>query len=609
MSTKATQVSTGDFAKGYLRAAMVSTLLNLGEPAALKDIAARFHVPGSDMTVIRYTLVSNSQLFVQSDRKWGLSIGFEDSSRPMTYLLDHLLQFCGQPVRLNAVIIPMAKVYQRPADILAESMQRLIGNYYFHTSDGRVGIKDWLFQVDQDGTDEDMAFTNFVDYAAAEKMRSKKAKIRYDGTDESVLALLDAAEGPVSVRTLAYLNWRHDPKAFNSLACFEHLMSIQGAVVIPAFEPGCDVSVPHLASNELAASWIDSLKPEMDAVNAQMAEQMAEPLALSEEGVGTIIAYINQQGSVVDASEIVTNLYERTSIDSTYKQDIKTVCRVLQASDGVLWVGGSRFAPETIFPVYTDSIPDSLTFPVVHFYDEDSGEELEVDLKDEGFLGTLKSDIMDPVVLDVLDEENDEYIIVPEPTTISCVLKMRHKELGTFPLCQIPKGFFAGGPQKQLLTFIDGQTEKWYDIYLNHTTRLLYGLFEFYMQREAPSGATFEISKTETTGVYRLNWTDAIDSRVHLSQNRVEALYSYAANIHGEATFDVICKVLTDNRRGLEFAGVLAEVNVIRQTTRRRVASVLSAFPAFYQRGGMWHLDESKRDQGIDKARRKYIIK
>lgn len=609
MSTKATQVSTGDFAKGYLRAAMVSTLLNLGEPAALKDIASGFHVPGSDMTVIRYTLVTNGQLFVQSDRKWGLSIGFEDSSRPMTYLLDHLLQFCGQPVRLNAVIIPLAKVYQRPADILSESLHRLIGNYYFHTSDGRVGIKNWLLQVDEEGNDEDVAFVNFVDHAAAEKMRSKKAKLHYDGTDGSMLALLDAAEGPISVRTLAYLCWRNDPKNFSSLQCFEHLMSLQGAVVIPSFEPGCDVSVPHLASNGMASTWIESLKPEMDVVNAQMAEQMAEPLALNEEAVQAIVAYVNQQGCVIDASEIVGNLFERTSIDSTYKQDVKTVCRVLQASDGVLWVGGSRFAPENIFPVYTDSIPDSLTFPVVHFYDEDSGEELEVDLKDEGFLGTLKSDIMDPVVLDVLDEENDEYVIVPEPNTIGCVLKMRHKELGTFPLCQVPKGFFAGGPQKQLLSFIDGQTEKCYDIYLNHTTRLLYGLFEFYMQRDVPSGATFQISKTEATGVYRITWVDDIDQRVYLTQNRVEALYSYASNSQGEATFDVICKVLTDNRRGLEFAGVLAEVNVIRQTTRRRVASVLSAFPAFYQRGGMWHLDESKHDQGIDKARRKYIIK
>ncbi len=609
MSTKATQVSTGDFAKGYLRAAMVSTLLNLGEPAALKQIASGFHVPGSDMTIIRYTLITNGQLFVQSDRKWGLSIGFEDSSRPMTYLLDHLLQFCGQPVRLDAIITPLAKVYQRPAEVLRDSIHRLIGSYYFQTSDGKVGIKSWLLEADSDSTPEDIAFVNFVDYEMAEKLRSKKAKVRFDGSDESVIAILDAAEGPVSIRTLAYLYWREQPDTFDALKCFEHIIELASAVVIPSFEPGCEICVPHLSSNSIAEQWIASLKPEMDEVNAQMAEQMAEPLALSEENVQTIIKYINEQNDVIDASEIVTNVFERTSVDSTFKQDVKTVCRVLQASDGVLWVGGSRFAPENIFPAYTDSIPDSLTFPVVHFYDEDSGEELEVDLKDDGFLGTLKSDIMDPVVQDVLDEEGDDYVIVPEPTTITCVIKMRHKELGTFPLCQVPKGFFAGGPQKQLLTFVDAASGKSYDIYLNHSTRLLYGLFDFYMQKDVPSGATFQLSRTDATGVYQIEWLNDIDQRVHLSQNRADALYGYASNSQGEATFDIICRVLTDTRRGLEFAGVLAEVNVIRQTTRRRVASVLSAFPAFYQRGGMWHLDESKRDQGIDKARRKYIIK
>ncbi|MEJ5253624.1 MAG: hypothetical protein WHX60_17235, partial [Armatimonadota bacterium] len=75
------------------------------------------------------------------------------------------------------------------------------------------------------------------------------------------------------------------------------------------------------------------------------------------------------------------------------------------------------------------------------------------------------------------------------------------------------------------------------------------------------------------------------------------------------STFDIICEILSTHRGGMEFLNILSEVNVIRRTRRRRVASVLSAFQAFYLRNRLWHLDEKKRDAGIDRTKRKHIRK
>ena len=53
-----------------------------------------------------------------------------------------------------------------------------------------------------------------------------------------------------------------------------------------------------------------------------------------------------------------------------------------------------------------------------------------------------------------------------------------------------------------------------------------------------------------------------------------------------------------------------AEVNVIRRTTRRVVASNLASYHAFYQRppgSDVWIFDERKVTQGRKKTKRKYL--
>ena len=56
---------------------------------------------------------------------------------------------------------------------------------------------------------------------------------------------------------------------------------------------------------------------------------------------------------------------------------------------------------------------------------------------------------------------------------------------------------------------------------------------------------------------------------------------------------------------------ILAEVNVVRRSSRRLVASLLSSYQCFYQRSGspVWHYDAKKLDQGFDKTKKKFVKK
>jgi len=313
---------------------------------------------------------------------------------------------------------------------------------------------------------------------------------------------------------------------------------------------------------------------------------------------------------LVNAEALARRFFDLTPSDPTYANDLATIVESLKQDLRVTWLGGTRFVNPQNLPPYLFAVPESLSFPEVQFYSEE-GEPLEIDLEDEGLSGTLRSDILHPLAQDVGDEEGEGPIIFPIPQSVQCVVKARHKDIGTFPLCQIPQGFFQPEPKFQQVTFVDEATGQQYpEVYVNHELRLIFGLLDWYATREAVSGLVFTLTRTEDPLVFTVRWEDVIDQRVHISRTRYEELLDMSTRMaQTYPTFDIICEILSTHRGGMDFLSILGEVNVIRRTKRRRVASVLSAFQAFYLRGGVWHLDEKKRDAGIDRAKRKHIRK
>ncbi len=70
-------------------------------------------------------------------------------------------------------------------------------------------------------------------------------------------------------------------------------------------------------------------------------------------------------------------------------------------------------------------------------------------------------------------------------------------------------------------------------------------------------------------------------------------------------------RLMPYHRKGVPYVTLFTEVNLVRRTNRRLVASILSSYYAFYQRAkaALWYFDEKKVDQGFKKAKRKYVRK
>ncbi|MER3472910.1 MAG: hypothetical protein C4335_02500 [Armatimonadota bacterium] len=606
MSNPATAPEIETLAQAYLRATVANALLRFTEPAKMLELHDACGLPAMDMDILRYVLGSNSDIFTSTERRWTVAARFEDRSRPVHALVESLLRHTGQPIALESLAYLLADIYQRSPHSMAVVIYRLSETHFFRLPGNRIGLRDWLLRTDYDSV-ADVAFYNYIDLAAAQELLDKHPS--FEGSPQSVLTLVEDVGAPLSSRFVAFLQWLRDPESFDAVKAYQNLLNAEGLVSVPLKERDVLEPVTHWASAKWVPQWIDTIRPKAKQMAGVLAQLMAEPLVLSVEDVEGMVQRVLQSPKVVTAEELAQRFFDLTPSDPTYANDLDTITQSLRQDARIMWLGGTRFVNPQNLPPYLFEVPESLRFPEVQFYTEE-GEPLEIDLEDEGLSGTLRSDIMDPVAQDVGDEEEEKLTIFPIPESVQCVVKARHKEIGTFPLCQIPQGFFQAEPDFQQITLIDETTgERYTEVYVNQTERLIYGLLDWYATRDAVSGLIFTLTRTEHPFVFKVRWEETLDQRVHLSRSRYEELLDMSTRmVQTYSTFDIICEILS-HRGGMEFLNILSEVNVIRRTRRRRVASVLSAFQAFYLRGGLWHLDERKRDAGIDRTKRKHIRK
>jgi len=227
----------------------------------------------------------------------------------------------------------------------------------------------------------------------------------------------------------------------------------------------------------------------------------------------------------------------------------------------------------------------------------------------EGLNSSLRKLLQHPLALDVEDEDI-QPALKNQPDSIRLVMKSIHRELGTFPLAQLPTGWISDEPKVQETIFVDGSGKE-LQVWVNNETRLMYGLIDWWLDQPIESGAVFTLTRTPELNVFDFAYLDQPDPVVYISTQRMEELRTLGAEAEGKSTLDLLIEVMSHWPKGADYLTVLAEINVARRTSRRLVASLLSSYQCFYQRSGspVWHFDSKKVEQGFDKSKKKFIKK
>jgi hypothetical protein len=557
-----------------------------------------------DLKLARVALTTNPHI-TAVDRRWTLWTRFLDTRSTVDSNIHRILATYGQPMHLNHLARELSAVYGRPAEIYEEMLDRLAnsGARYARIGENYIIPVEWLLDTQIEAEDE-VLYENFLDDADVFPFEKAAKSAGLNGSDPATYAaFLDAAGVPVKARALQFLIWKHDKAGFDAAEVYAGLFLESGAV--PLTE---EQWVGPALAQKLSAHFVALAEQEVSENAEVEAQEAAQPLTVGDEEREQLVEIVLEGDQTVLASELLEQVFDVTPDYRTYSEDLQSVIDALASDDRVVWVGSERFRPQGTIPAYVFSVPGILEIPTQTFLDLE-GNPIDQLLEDDGLDGGLEREILNPLAQDVLDEEPVPPADPNPPSNARAVIKYHHKQIGTMPMCQFPSGFFPAEPEILETEFIlpTGQRAQ---VWVNNRTRLLYGLIDWFLMIPIDSGATFTLER-QTPERYIINYNDESEPTMFVSRNRVNELLALQERADNEAlpTFEIMREIMEHYRKGIEFITLLTEVNIVRRASRRMVASLLSEYHCYFQRGGAWVYDPKKLPQGFDKSKRKYLVK
>lgn len=591
------------FAREYADRLILAQLAQLQSVVKLSEIADRLQDQGIGLAAVRALLASNPTKFAYNERRWVPAARLEGLGRPLAEQARLTVERFGGPMPLEWVL---SEIQLTTPHATEDAVRRACKTGPLAmTADEKVFLKNWCFAAD----DETPAAAYAREGVDAAEVAAVQAKLKgFNWREQGAVAKALAQVAPVSPKVLGAVAWLElNPQNPFSHQFYSWISFGQELFAVPGYEynPGGLLS-PEVDTKK----WINTAIKVADKLAPTVEIEDAAPIEVKSDDVERMVKKIVGSEQSITITRLLEEFYEITPSVKTYPDDFANVKTALNGRSEVLWVGGDRFNKPSVVPELVQSVPEIFQFSYTEIKDEE-GDYVDSELNDDGLSSTLRKLINHPLAMDVLDED-----LMPQskqlPETIRCVLKPIHRELGTFPLCQIPTGWLEAEPKFQELILINREGSE-LQVWANMEARLMFGLIDWFFEQPVESGAVFSLTRTPRANVFEFEWLDQTDPVVFITTQRMEELRDLQARSEeaGMSTYEVLREVMSHWPKGADFLTLLWEINVVRRVSRRLVASLLSSYACFYQRSGspVWHYDSKKVEQGFDKTKRKFIVR
>jgi hypothetical protein len=570
----------------------------------LGELAERLSNSGIGLATVRSLLASNPERFAYHERKWIPAARLEGQGRPFAESIAIVLDRFGGPMAMAMLVAEIARIHGISDDAAASKIRRILASdQAFVVSGDLVALSKWTFVAKDERLPRALGLNAVTEEDLAEA-KAKLADFDFRSAESVAAALKKAVPMPLKLFgavAFATLN-KPDPRSvlmYDYRTVFAQVLAVPGYVLAPD-----GVLYPQ----EDSKKWINTAIRIAERLAPTVEVEDAAPIEIKPEDVDRLVQRVLGSEQTTTAIRLLEEFYEITPGTKTFPDDLVNMMAVLRDQSPIQWVGGDRFRPKGDVPEYILEVPEPFQFVRSEAKDEE-GEYIDVELNDDGLSSSLRKLLVHPLALDVLDED-----IQPAPKTmpeqVRLVLKSIHRELGTFPMAQIPTGWLEAKPTLQEVIVMDASGRE-LQIWANHDARLLYGFIDWWYEQPIESGAVFTLTKTSRPNVLEFEWMDQPDPVVYISAARMEELRNLGAAAEGKTTLDLLIEVMQHWPKGADYLTVLAEINVVRRSSRRLIASLLSSYQCFYQRSGspVWHFDQKKVELGFDKTKRKFVKK
>ncbi len=609
-SKKKTDKQRASYAVRYLEDMIFEIMLNSGLPAKSRELAAALESTVKLHPKFIRKVLYESPRFVMEETRWNLSLRVA-SHLTFEGSIEHTLADYGKPMPSQAIQNEMAMIHRRSVEFFDDLLLEMLTTRekYWQAPDGTWGLRNWILDTTESDPEQVFLRNFFLEAAEVRPVVDTLLKTRMSADQppvEMAVKLIRKVGEPISNKILSYVIWALrdgdlDPEQFFQ-TCREddRLLMLSG---------------PLWAVDEFRSAYHDDLKrlsrraeKETDAEWAE--EEEAEgPVVVSPSDLDEVMKLLRRRKRPQPATALAEMVFGTSPSSRRFRESVDALVAGLSLDTRFVRVGHQTFALPGMMPKGLDKVPDALLPVTVTAEDDDTDAELE----DEGLEPVLVSWVHDPRYEDFGEESEIEIGPEQQPTDeLRHVLLYDHWRAGTLKVRVCDRRFFPSESNLICATLVDKETEKRYPVWLSYTSSLLWEIGDWYQARDLTPGAVITIVPGETPDEYVISHDGEMDPYVTIDEDRLKVL----TKLHREAAkkklsvFEIMQRVLADYENGIPFMKLWAEVNVVRRTRRRVVASNLASYHCFSQRpanSDIWVFDERKVTQGRKKTKRRFV--
>ncbi len=588
----------------------------LWQPGAVRPANLVGSLPGDlrvSVGLLRKHLASDDR-FVEVNGRYDIAERDALALRPFGGVITALLRGYGRPMSAPLLARALARIRGGSPSGARKLLDEFVsGRDTVMDIEGHVILEDWLLRV-QGETDEEMLFYNGLQ--GDENLQRlwdgcKRRKVRKRNPVNTAASILESFKEPIDVVQLALLTWSLHPQGFDPVEFFGGVVAddqigfVHGPRCVTDRLLAAATRQLHKLSEKATAK--DEVLPPAELA-ALLAEDPPEGTVdyLKEDDADNVLEIVSNARAPIGINELLADVLELKPNARKYKVAAHALRELFDTDLGLTTTSAGYYLARDAVPGWISTVPDELV-------PEPLDPEEDVLLAVEGLHETLQPAVVDPSWEDVLSgivfEVEDSQLTRDR---LTYPLLYHHHLAGTMAVREIDREFFAGDQPISMLTLRTAEGDS-FSVWLNREIGLLLGMSAWYSQSVYPAGAVITIDPTDTPGEFVLGQAARKNAAVAIEAERLAELEELRERVAMRPTtvFELLVRLVGDNRSGIRFDALWSEANAVRRTTRWQIASALSWFKCFDYVGGKtqgWKFVSDRINDGGDEALTEFVI-
>ena len=260
-------------------------------------------------------------------------------------------------------------------------------------------------------------------------------------------------------------------------------------------------------------------------------------------------------------------------------------------------------------PPYVGVMPETLLPIALQIIDPKTDAPFDYALDDAGLDGGAADFVHDPMWEDIGEEIEVPVLTAPDkvPTETKIVMLNHHIRSGTVKIRGVDRPFFGMDEPFVQFKFHDPEDDETLEVWTARAIGIVYEMGQWFDENLPPSGGTMKFERTDKGIEISVDRPNAETFMTPRRLHELEDLRRPAAKM---SLFELLSRLVEDHPAGMTLPALWAEVNVVRRTSKRLMASVLSSYGVFSCKEGrnktmLWVYD--KNGGGFREEKREFV--